>query len=225
MVTFNGGAYLRQQMESVIQQLGQDDELVIVDNCSTDDTIEIIADFCEKRNTIRTFSLGRNLGVVRGFELCALLAEGNYIFFSDQDDVWLPDRLEKQLSSLQNADLSICNAILVNSDLQSLGSTAFEHRFPRLGWSNLYKNAFIGCTMAITREGMDRLLPFPSGIPMHDWYIAQAAFKFGFKLVVIPEALLLYRRHGGTASSTGKKSNRPLIQMIRDRLRLFFMMI
>lgn len=220
VVTHNGEAYLHEQLASVAAQLTDQDEVVILDNASSDGTRSIIARFQRDHRRTVVELLDRNLGIVRGLERAIRRASGRYVFFCDQDDVWKPGRLEAQIAGLQDADLSVCNAALVDQQLSPLGKTIFDVRRPRLGWSNLRKNAFVGCSMAMTRSALLPLLPFPEHIPMHDWYIAQESYKRGYRLHVAEEILFLYRRHGGNASATGSPSARPLARRLLDRLRL-----
>ena len=220
LLTFNAGVYLRPQLESIINQLKDDDEIIIVDNNSSDNTRLVIESFTVDEPRIKLFCLNKNLGVLKGFELCISLSKGLFVFLCDQDDVWLPTRLEKQISSLECADLSICNASLVDENLVPFGYSTFDLRFPVLGWKNLYKNAFIGCNLAMTRFTVYHILPFPENIPMHDWYIAQIAYKLNLRIAILPEILHLYRRHSATASQTGFSSKQPFLKQLTDRAKL-----
>jgi glycosyltransferase involved in cell wall biosynthesis len=222
VLTFNAEKYLNEQLESIIMQLNPEDEIIILDNNSSDATCLIIEEYAKKWPNIRAVFLNKNLGVIKGFEFCISLALGGYIFLCDQDDVWLPMRLERQLLSLENSDLSVCNASFVDKNLMPLGYTSFELRYPVPGLGNLYKNAFIGCTLAMTSEFARLALPFPSDIPMHDWYIAQFAYKGGYRVKLVSEVLHLYRRHQNTASRTGSRTDQSLYKRISDRLKLIW---
>jgi glycosyltransferase involved in cell wall biosynthesis len=220
LVTFDGEVFLREQLESVLAQLTADDELVLVDNASRDGTRAVVEDLQRRHPGLHTLFLEENVGIVRGFERCVALATGRFVFLCDQDDVWLPGRLERQIGALADADVSVVNAALVDASLRPLHRTTFEIRTPRLGWGNLVRNGFVGCTMAFRSEALDRLLPIPDSAPMHDWYLAQVAHREGLRLHRDPEVLHLYRRHGRAASHTGGRSTRPLLVRLLDRIRL-----
>ena len=99
LASYRGGRFITEQLESVLSQLGPDDELVIVDDASPDDTVEQIKSFQDGR--IRLIEAAVNQGYVRSFEQAVLASKGQYILLADQDDVWVPGRLELMIDALQ----------------------------------------------------------------------------------------------------------------------------
>ena len=115
MATFNGEKYLKEQIKSIIAQLDINDEIIISDDGSTDSTIEIINSFNDFRIKLYQNSF-KNL--ISNFEFTLNNASGDYIFLSDQDDIWLPNKVELCMKSLISADLVMTNCKLVDSNLE-----------------------------------------------------------------------------------------------------------
>ena len=115
IATYNGEKYLRQQIESILPQLSKEDEIVISDDCSTDRTVEILKVFKDER--IKIFVNESNLGVVENFENAIKQSIGEYVFLSDQDDVWKPNKVETIKQLLQTYDFVSHNAEIINDDL------------------------------------------------------------------------------------------------------------
>ena len=107
MATYNGEKYIREQVESILCQLGPEDEIVISDDGSKDHTIQMV-DSLDKR--IKVFLNEGKHGVVPNFENALKHSSGDYIFFSDQDDIWSPDKVERCLHALEDSDLVVHNS-------------------------------------------------------------------------------------------------------------------
>lgn len=208
IATYNGQSYIDDQLRSVICQIGPQDEIIISDDGSTDSTIEIIKQHQDSRVKIKHQS--RVGGVVNNFERCIESALGEIIILCDQDDVWLPGRVDLIRKSLERFDLIVLNGKVVDADLNPRGMTVFESVGTESGFMpNLIKNGFVGCCMAFRREVRDLVVPFPNDVPWHDWYIGLVA-ELLFKVERIDEPTLLYRRHGANFSPTGEKSKNSL---------------
>src|SRR5690554_2119128 len=105
MATYNGGRYIEEQLNSILSQLGPDDEVIICDDCSTDNTVEKATAIGDSR--IKIFRNEKNLGYIRNFEKSVVLANGDYIFLSDQDDIWPSGRIALMLSAMKSASKSV----------------------------------------------------------------------------------------------------------------------
>ena len=218
IASYNGSAYLAQQLDSILPQLSVGDEVVISDDGSTDGTVELIQSYQSKNDKIKLYS-GPHCGVVKNFENALAHAHGDTIFLSDQDDVWLEDKVARVLECMRNhrADLVVHNASMVDSILNPMGQDIFSWRGSRSGfWKNYLKNSFVGCCMAFDREVLDQTLPFPDEIAMHDWLIGLVA-SLGMKVEFLDEPLILYRRH---ESNTSGLSHKPLREMLNDRVKM-----
>lgn len=214
IAAYNGEKFIHQQIESIVYQLVDGDEIVVADDGSTDSTVEILKKFS---GPVRIVSVERVGGVVQNFERVVSAAVGDYIVLCDQDDVWLPGRAILIRQALARCDLVLLNGQVVDRSLNKNGQTIFDLVGMRTGFfSNLYTNSFIGCCMAFRRDLRDRILPFPAGVPWHDWYIGLVAEWIG-RVERIDEITLLYRRHGGNFSPTGEKSSNTLWRKLAMR--------
>jgi glycosyltransferase involved in cell wall biosynthesis len=220
LATYNGAKYIRLQLESILTQLSLDDEIVISDDGSKDDTIQIISDLNDSR--IRVFLNSAPHGVVPNFKNALCQAKGDYIFFCDQDDVWAPNKVKICVEELQHSDLVVHNALLMDGDGHISNVDFFSLRGSRPGyWHNLYKNSFIGCCMAFRREVLDYVMPFPAHILWHDMWLGLMVEKHG-KTKFINDNLLYYRRHGDNASATAEKSTFSLAFQLKYRLQMLY---
>lgn len=218
MTTWNGERYVQTQIESILNQLGEQDELIISDDGSTDQTLELIARFNDGRIVLLS-NTGAS-GVVRNNENALRHARGEYIFLADQDDVWLPGKMARMKNALEFCDVVVSDCHVVDAFLEVTNPSLFHLLRSRPGlFRNLYRNSYIGCCMAMRRKVLERSLPFPEDTPMHDWWIgliAEAAFKTEF----IAEPLVLYRRHNSNASLTGGNSSFSVFRKLVWRLVL-----
>jgi glycosyltransferase involved in cell wall biosynthesis len=218
MASYNGEWFIREQLSSILSQLGNDDEIVLVDDASTDETVDIAERFSDKR--IRIFRQAHNCGVLKTFERALEEATGEIIFLADQDDFWRPDKVSKIKSLFsERPDLSLVlsDSFIVDARGQITSETRFRSgRFRPGALQNIIRNRYLGCAMAFRRSILGYCLPFPSDIPMHDMWIGivnQFVGKTGF----IDEPLMSYRRHDTNLSP---RRHAPLTQMIRWRWAL-----
>lgn len=214
MAAYQGAAFIGEQIASILPQLGKEDELIISLDPSTDGTAEVVGRIGDSR--IRLID-GPGKGVVKNFESGLSQAKGAYIFLSDQDDVWRPDKVEKVLFAFEREHTAVVmhDARIVDTALNVVNPSFFAWRGCRTGIvKNLIKNSYIGSCMALRRELLPFILPFPEELPMHDQWIGLQAERHG-GVALLPEPLLDYRRHGGNVSSDHPAS---VGQMIRWRV-------
>jgi len=218
LATYQGERFIDAQLESILSQLAADDEIVLSDDASSDHTLAIV----RKRNDprIRVLENHERLGYVKNFERALLSARGTYVIFSDQDDVWLPNKLTAVTSALSRADCVVSDAIVVDKDLREIYSSYFAFRkATRFSFvSVLLRPCFIGATMACTRSYLNDLLPFPPHVP-HDFWITLNAV-WDRKIEVILNPLILYRRHSTSASVSATCVRRPTKTILLERLRM-----
>jgi glycosyltransferase involved in cell wall biosynthesis len=216
MATYNGDRHVAAQLASILQS-PRIDEVLVSDDGSTDRTRDIVRSCGDPR--VRLLD-GPRAGVIRNFESLLGAARGEYIFLADQDDVWLPHKVDSMLAALHTADLVVSDCVVVDDELRVLQPSfqALRHSGPGL-WKNLTRNSYLGCCMALRRRLLAHVLPFPTQVPMHDWWIGLVAERVG-TVRFLSEPLLLYRRHGGNASSTAERSTATLVRQIRWRATL-----
>ena len=217
LATYNGAAYLAEQIDSILEQLDEGDELLVADDGSSDDTPAILHSYGTR---LTVHSLERVGGVVANFGRLLAAAEGDLIALADQDDVWLAGRVATIRRSLQQAHLVIMNGQVVDADLNLRGLTVFNSVRMKPGFmSNFVRNSYIGCCMAFRRELCDLVTPLPAAVPWHDWYIGLVA-ELHFTVLRVDEVSMLYRRHGANFSPTGEKSTYSLKKKILMRFNI-----
>jgi glycosyltransferase involved in cell wall biosynthesis len=216
MATYNGERHVAAQLASILQS-PRVDEVLVSDDGSTDRTREIVRSLADPR--VRLLE-GPRAGVIHNFESLLCTARGEFIFLADQDDVWLPHKVDTMLAAMQTADLVVSDCQVVDDALHLLQPSfqAARRSGPGL-WKNLVRNSYLGCCMAFRRRVLARALPFPRRVPMHDWWLGLVAECAG-TVCFLPEPLLLYRRHGGNASSTSERSTASLARQIHWRSTL-----
>ena len=220
IATYNGEKYIQEQLSSILSQLNKEDEIIISDDGSKDNTLRIIQSFNDPR--IKIFYNLKRHGVVPNFENALKYANGDYIFFSDQDDIWAPNKVNRCIEALQNHDLVIHNSLIMDGEGNISDIDFFSKRKSQKGyWKNLYKNSFVGSCMAFRKELLPHALPFPKHILWHDMWIGLMAERKG-STIFIPDKLLYYRRHGNNASATAEKSSFSLLFQLKYRLQMLY---
>jgi glycosyltransferase involved in cell wall biosynthesis len=218
MATYNGEKYIEAQLNSILCQLDKDDEIVISDDGSTDKTLEIVRSYQESR--IKILHNTKRGGVIGNFENALTKANGEYIFLADQDDVWEENKVRVCLKNLEDCDVVVSDCAIVDADLKIITPSFFQKNNTRKGFlNNLYHNSYIGCCMAFRRTVLQKCLPFPKHIPMHDtWmgFVAELCYTTRF----IPQVLVLYRRHGNNITPTSQPSQYGMLKKIAFRWNL-----
>lgn len=222
MVSYNGEKYLKEQIESVLQQLGEEDELVISDDGSADRTIEMIREYQKDDSRIRLLK-GPGRGIKKNVEHVLKHTRGAYIFLADQDDIWMPDKVEQVLKTFQekNVMVVIHDAKVFEGEEREriVMDSFFAFRGSGAGvFKNMIKNSYIGCCMAFRRELLEVVIPIPSQIEMHDQWIGILGDYIAGKSCFLPKALLFYRRHGDNNSSM---KHYGIGKMLRNRICFF----
>jgi glycosyltransferase involved in cell wall biosynthesis len=218
MITYNGERYITQQLRSILVQLKNFDEVIISDDGSIDNTPTIIKSFHDSR--IVVFQNPGPKGPIYNLENALKKARGDYIFLSDQDDVWFPEKLSMTLQFLKKYDSVVSDAVIVNDNMDVLHSSFFKINHSRRGFlHNFIKNGYLGCCMAFNRRILDFVLPFPPSLPMHDVWIGLISELCG-KTLFYENPLIYYRRHQGNASTASEKSNYNLGTKVKFRIQL-----
>lgn len=211
MATYNGSACVAEQVASILKQLKPGDELIIVDDCSTDKTVEVVRNFSDPR--IKIYFNERNRSHVFSFGRAISLASNDIIMMSDQDDIWIEGRLDLMIKKLTDT-----GALLVstNSSFIDMNGEPTSYPLDRLKESDstkyiknissilIGKKNYYGCAMALNRKLIDTVLPIPDFVESHDLWIAMAANILGSNAHI--ENDTLYRRvHKNNASIISRK--------------------
>lgn len=215
--TYNGNKYLKPQIDSVLSQLSKDDEIVVSDDGSSDNSIAILENYNDQR--IKIFSNPRK-GVISNIENALQQSIGEYIFLCDQDDVWVENKVSIMMKAMVESDLVISDCYVTDQNLNIIYESFYKQNNSKTNkWLALLKNPYLGCCMAFNRKVLDTALPFPKKIPMHDSWLGNiAAFKF--KIGFISDKLIYYRRHENNASTTSEPTKNSVIKQMNYRMQI-----
>jgi glycosyltransferase involved in cell wall biosynthesis len=202
MAVYNGSEFLRPQIESILAQLRPFDELVVVDDASQDGSYSILEGIKDVR--LRLHRNDSNAGVLRTFERALKLASGDILFLSDQDDIWLADKLALAMQvfgSRPQVTMVASDVRLIDEEGRTINESfyATRGRFRGGPVHNLIKNKHLGCTLSFRRTMLEIFLPIPPDVPMHDIWFGVLNSLYG-RTHFIDRPLVAYRRHGTNAS-------------------------
>ena len=207
LATYQGSSYLKEQIESILQQTYENIQIYIRDDLSNDDTPQIISHYAKKfPEKIHVLKSNERLGVIGNFA-CLMqsgLNQAPYIMLSDQDDVWKKDKVEKTLRVMKAYEVNApclvhADLTVVNNQLKIFHLSFWKYSYLKPQGRQslnrlLVQNVVTGCTVMMNQALLQKALPIPKEILMHDWWLALVAAAFG-KIVPIEESLIYYRQH------------------------------
>jgi len=223
LMTYNGEKYIKEQIESILKNLTVEDEVIISDDGSVDRTLEILEEFQKQDNRIHILQ-GPQQGIKKNVEYTLQNCSGEYIFLSDQDDIWAEDKVAKvmQIFKQEQCHLVIHDAQVIRAKDKSKieMESFFDFRNAGAGiWKNIIKNSYIGCCMAFNAELLTQILPIPNNIEMHDQWIGIINDKINGDSYFLKEPLMLYRRHEENNSSM---QHYGIGRMIKNRVKFCY---
>lgn len=220
VATYNGEKYIYKQLKSILEQLDINDEVIISDDFSSDQTISEVNRFDDDRIIIVYNSYER--GYTSNFENALKHASGDIIFLSDQDDVWLPNKVDYCVEILQNKDFVVTDCKVIDDINHTIVESFYERRKSyKTLIGNLLKFGYLGCCFAFRKEILQKALPFPSNRKYctHDNWLMLVAIQY-FRYYISEEKMILYMRHQNNTSDGGFGSKSTLIFKIKYRLYL-----
>jgi glycosyltransferase involved in cell wall biosynthesis len=215
MAVYNGERYLEEQLQSILDQLGDNDEVIVIDDRSSDRSTQLVKSMADPRVVL--LENESNIGPTASFERAIAASKGSCIFLSDQDDIWRAEKVKRtlQVFASTNCLLVVSDARVVDANGSLLNESLFSLRQSGRGFMrNLYKNGFVGCCMAIRSDTKEFLLPFPKRVGMHDEWIGLCTSIAG-RVDFIEDTLIDYRRHSGNVTQMRHGS---VGKMVRKRL-------
>jgi hypothetical protein len=214
LCTFNGALYLKEQLDSLFRQTSRPAELVLSDDDSSDASVSIVTESANAGGMrLIVAPTHARMGVAQNFNLALSLCSQHYVALSDQDDVWLPDKLALALASMHEGEarygadhplLVHTGLTVVSADLSPIGTqVAKSDKLNRTSWEDmptvlLTHNVVTGCTVLVNRPLLERALPIPREAPLHDWWLALVAANCGHVLYV-DRPTIMHRQHGSNA--------------------------
>ena len=185
MVTYNGENYVREQIESILASMGEQDELIVSDDGSTDRTVEIVKEYEEKDTRISVIK-GPGKGV-------------------KQNDIWEKGKIDKIYRAFMETGCGVVvhDAVVINGDNgEVLCDSFYSIKHSGAGAvKNIWRNTYVGCCMAFQKDLLEYVLPIPDTIEMHDQWIGVINDARGTGACFLTDKLLYYRRHGKNTSS------------------------
>lgn len=230
LASYNGAKYIEEQIESILNQTIKEIEIVVSDDVSTDNTLGILKYYQEK-GVVTLLDKHQKLGVIKNFENALRHCTGSYIAFSDQDDVWLPKKMENCLALLRSLEnmygsetpiLIYTDAKVVDESLNTISESYLG--FKRLNPNNVelrhlvVENVPTGCTMLMNRPLADLVSAIPAEVTMHDVFVSLTAACFG-KMAYLNQPTLLYRQHQNNVLGLADKS---LVDSFISTLKVLF---
>ncbi|WP_431296119.1 glycosyltransferase [Rahnella sp. PAMC 25559] len=225
--TYNGEKYIKEQLASILSQLSLQDEIIISDNYSTDNTLSVIRDINDPRIKVFLFKPDEKLQlkintlakVSLNVQNALSKANGDYIYLSDQDDIWLDGRVSETLQLLKNDKPSVvvCNCKVIDENNDTLIESYFSYIKPSSSvFRSFHKSSFHGCCMAFNKNVILKASPFPKYAIGHDLWLGIVGSHYG-SVYFVEKPLVLYRRHRSTVTTTGFESSRTLYDKVKYR--------
>lgn len=220
MATYNGEKFIKEQLDSILKQTIPFDELIIRDDCSTDNTWKLLLEYASKDTRIKLTKNQHNIGLVKNFELAIRDCSGDYIALSDQDDVWLNNHLAILISNIGNKAICLADAEIIDENgIRSSKTLSYcesrdytpENDTQKAYTTFFYRGWFQGASMLLRKSFVEEALPIPDINIYHDfWFGCLACFIGGINYT--PEIITLYRRH--SKAVTGKKIRQSKIRTL-----------
>lgn len=213
MTTYNGEQFLREQLDSIYSQTYTNIEVIVCDDCSSDATVDILREY-EFKHGLKVVVNQKNLGYAKNFEKAISLCSGTYIALCDQDDIWLPTKIEVLTREIVGYSMIYSDASLIDDKSELIATS--RNKFYRIcEYSRmpakrfLLRNYIMGCTSMFRRDIIENKLEVPNYVP-HDWWVAILAIKRD-GIRYFNDVLIQYRLHESQEKGIRKKR-------LRDKL-------
>lgn len=217
LASCDGERWIGEQVGSILRDMGPDDELVVADASSRDRTLEIVRGFGDPR--VRILECLSRGNIPATFQAALLACGRDLVFLSDQDDVWIAGKIERCAGALAGspAELLLHDARLVDAAGGEIAPSFLERIGFRPGfWPNLWRPGYLGCALCARRSLLERALPFPPRVPMHDWWMGLLADRGG-GVLVLREPWIDHRLHGSNASTAPRRSRHGMARRLAMR--------
>ena len=222
IATYNGGEFVVKQLTSILDELGPTDEVVVVDDASTDETVRKVKSLQDSR--IKLFQNPENKREIYSFSYALSKAKNDIVFLSDQDDIWLPGRVALMKDALINSEAEVLTSNFrwidqfdnpVDVPFDGVSSKTSSEGFRNILDIFVGRTNYFGCAMAIRKRFLKIICPIPEYVESHDLWIALSSNLLKANLHIDDETFLK-RRHSSNATST--ESSRPFLQKLWSRV-------
>lgn len=231
LASYEGEEFIAEQLESILDQTHKNFRIIVGDDGSKDSTVKIISQYEQKtEGKIQLCSFFDNVGPILNFSRLGSYANSDYIMFSDQDDIWLPNKVEKTLIKMKQleAEYGKKKPLLVHTDLSVVDEnlkmiqnsfwdySLYSHDKTALS-KVLIQNSVISPTIMINKALLEMAFPIPHNVYMHDHWLNLVATLFG-KVGAVQEKTMYYRQHSNNLFGAYKRSDfKPLHSLLKDR--------
>lgn len=230
IATFNGEKYLRPQIDSILAQSHAPKEIIVIDDCSVDNTMNILRGYALLDKRFKIIQNETNLGYIRNFEKGMQIASCALVALSDQDDIWLPNKLKTLYSHIGEYLLVYSDSELVDAAGNMLNKK-MSHIKNQIAYSSCLMYTIgawaPGHSMLMKRELIEKCLPFPSQVT-HDFWLGFVATCYS-KIQYVNEPLVYYRQHSDNAIGANTKQSPKIkytrsrkLKKIRERMKLLY---
>lgn len=231
MTTYNSEKYIKEQIDSILNQSYQDWYLFIRDDNSSDNTRQLLKSYAKADNRIKILEDSVKRGAKHGFMWMLECIESDFYMFCDHDDVWLPNKIQRSLDLIKSQQdnktkpIIVCtNAKLVDSHLNVIEESYWLHKCHCSSmfsdkYYHLFYNNVLGCTMLFNHKVKELAFPYPEETAMHDSWVAATTLWHGGKILPIEEPLILYRQHSD--NTIGAPQMPTLFQQLKNCRNLF----
>ncbi len=232
---YNGAQYLKVLLDSIIKQDFDDWKLIIRDDCSADDSPEILGSYLKDNpgRFVLITSGGERLGIIKNYERLLDASTADYIMLCDQDDRWLPEKVGRSYKEIKKMEdeygkdiplLAHSDLTVVDEDLNILDRSYWHYQRlnPDIGKSLnrlLVQNIVTGCTVIVNRKLKEYAVPFPAEARIHDWWMAITAAAFG-RIGYIADPLVFYRQHRENAIGSSKFNSTYIIDTFINKKKI-----
>ena len=204
MAVYNGELYLQKQIDSILNQLSENDELIVSYDKSSDNTLDILKAYQNQDSRFKYYENPYRPGVVKNFQNALEHCSNEIIFYSDQDDVWKPTKINRVLKEFEDPRVSVVfhDSSLTDADLNITKESTFALRggARETTIGNLFRLSYIGCCMAFRAEYIPVVVPIPTIYRSHDWWTGCLLGIGKTKMKAIREPLIYHRCHGNNAT-------------------------
>lgn len=219
LATYNGEKYVAEQIESILKQSYSNIKLIISDDCSQDETRKILEKYKIKDKRVEIHLQEKNLGYIKNFEYLLKQVKNNIYMLSDQDDIWLPEKVEKTLKTLnkENADMVFGDLEVVDKNLKTIYPSFGDFmllngkikKYINSNKLNYLYNCVTGCTIMSKKKFLNKILPLPtnSKYVAHDHWMSLIV-SFNGKMAYMTNKYIKYRQHGNNEIGTNKVSHK-----------------
>lgn len=229
LATYNGEKFVKEQIESILNQTYENFNLIISDDASTDNTLNILEEYEKKDTRIKVFKKERNEGLIDNFEFLLKNVTSDYFMFSDQDDIWKKDKIEKSINKLkeENSGLVYTDLEIVDEKLNVIYPSYWKYKqiYKKIikynNFEALYLNNFVtGCTILAKSKYIKDILPLPrnSKFVLHDYWTA-LIISAKDKISYVEEPTIQYRQHKNNRVGSSRKSDQ--LENFEDLRNLF----